>query len=169
MSTTRSATPRPRRAAPRKAASDGAAEVTSATSTPSSGNGGTTPPLPFGSPQELAAWGLGASTAYLHGVQAVFDLWKQQADGWVQFNEAAWTAAAGWFEGLSKQGPGAELLEAEVEHVVSPLAASPLAWPAQEAARQAMTMAASAWNDWLGWSAEWAQQPPGLPGMSPRA
>jgi len=40
--------------------------------------------------------------------------------------------------------------EAEVEHATNPVAASPMmAWPAQQATRQAMTMATTTWNDWL--------------------
>jgi hypothetical protein len=160
--------------------------------------------------QDLAAWGLGASTAFMRSLQALqevqldaaretfklqeqavsqlasahgatdvaqlqlalaqgggqvamqsmarigevatrqaFDAWKEVADGWGRFQGAAWTAAAQWLGGVSRQAPDPELIEAEVEHVVSPLAASPFVWPVQEASRQAMTLASSAWNDWL--------------------
>ncbi|HXD06502.1 MAG TPA: phasin family protein [Burkholderiaceae bacterium] len=50
-----------------------------------------------------------------------------------------------------------EVMEAEVEHVTSPLTASPMVWPAQEASRQAMSMASTAWNDWVDWSTHWAE------------
>jgi hypothetical protein len=49
-----------------------------------------------------------------------------------------------------------DVLEAEVEHLTNPFTSSPLVWPMQEAARQAMTMASSAWNDMLNWSGRWA-------------
>ena len=101
--------------------------------------------------QDLASMGLDASTAYMQGVQMAFDFWKEGAAGWMQFNEAAWKAAAQWFGGLSKESADLERIEAEVDHVVSPMAASPFVWPAQEAARQAMTLATATWNDWLAW------------------
>jgi hypothetical protein len=46
------------------------------------------------------------------------------------------------------------MIQAELEHVLSPMAASPLVWPAQEATRQAAQMAASTWNDMLSWSGQ---------------
>ena len=101
--------------------------------------------------QDLASMGLDASTAYVQGVQMAFEFWKEGAAGWMQFNEAAWKAAAQWFGGLSKDSEGLQRIEAEVDHVMSPVAASPFVWPAQEAARQAMTLATATWNDWLDW------------------
>jgi hypothetical protein len=86
-----------------------------------------------------------------------FDGWKDGAAGWAQLHGAAWMAATRWFGGLAQQPTDPELIEAEVEHVVSPFTASPFVWPAQEAARQAMTLAGSAWNDWLSWSGRWAE------------
>jgi len=101
--------------------------------------------------QDLASTSLDASTAYMQGVQMAFEFWKEGAAGWMQFNEAAWKAAAQWFGGLSKDSEGLQRIEAEVDHVMSPVAASPFVWPAQEAARQAMTLATATWNDWLDW------------------
>jgi hypothetical protein len=103
--------------------------------------------------QDLASMSVDASHAYVRGLQLAFDFWKEGAAGWVELNGAAWQAAGQWFGGLGKNGAGLERIEAEVEHVVSPLAASPFAWPAQEATRQAMTLATAAWNDWLNWQA----------------
>ena len=101
--------------------------------------------------QDLASTSLDASTAYMQGVQMAFEFWREGAAGWMQFNEAAWKAAAQWFGGLSKDSEGLQRIEAEVDHVMSPVAASPFVWPAQEAARQAMTLATATWNDWLDW------------------
>jgi len=126
-------TSRKTRSAPRKAA----AHVTAPT----------TPPAV----QDLASTSLDASTAYMQGVQMAFEFWKDGAAGWMQFNEAAWKAAAQWFGGLSKDSAGLQRIEAEVDHVMSPVAASPFVWPAQEAARQAMSLATATWNDWLAW------------------
>jgi hypothetical protein len=81
--------------------------------------------------------------------------WSDAAAGWVQVNGATWGAALQWLGGVARPSDP-ELVEAEVEHVVSPLAASPLIWPAQEAARQALGAAGAAWNDWLSWSNRWA-------------
>jgi hypothetical protein len=101
--------------------------------------------------QDLASMSLDASTAYVRGVQMAFEFWKQGAQGWVQFNEAAWKAAGQWMGALPNDSAGLERMEAEVEHVVSPVAASPFIFPAQEATRQAMSLATAAWNDWLSW------------------
>jgi hypothetical protein len=83
--------------------------------------------------------------------------WNDAAAGFAHMNGATWTAALQWFNGVARQPADAELVEAEVEHVVSPLAASPFVWPAQEAARQALGVAGAAWNDWLSWSNRWAE------------
>jgi hypothetical protein len=103
--------------------------------------------------QDLASINLDASTAYVRGLQLAFEFWKDGAAGWVEFNEAAWKAAGQWFGEFAKDGAGLQRIEAEVDHVVNPWTASPFAWPAQEATRQAMTLATSAWNDWLTWQA----------------
>jgi hypothetical protein len=86
--------------------------------------------------------------------------WSMAAIGLLQLQGAASSTAMQW---LALQGrfpvtaEAFEALEAEVEHVTNPLVASPLVWPAQEATRQAMTLATSAWNDWLSWSSHWAE------------
>jgi len=108
------------------------------------------PDLPV---QDLATMSVDASNAYVQGLQLAFDFWKEGAAGWVELNGAAWKAAGQWFGGLGPDGAALERVEAEVDHVVNPLAASPFVWPAQEATRQAMTLATSAWNDWLTWQA----------------
>ncbi len=76
----------------------------------------------------------------------------QLAEGLTRMNGALWNAATEWMKVQAALPQTADVLEAEVEHVTSPLAASPLMWPAQEATRQAMTLASSAWNDWISWS-----------------
>ena len=193
----------------RKTAAPAHAQARS-TDTPDAALDGTLDPLAEQATRDLAAWGLGASTALLRVVQAVqevqleaareacklqeqavsqlasahsaadlaqwqmtlaqsggqvamqsmsrigevatrqaFDAWKEASDGWGRLQGAAWSAAAQWFNGVAGQSADPELVEAEVEHVVSPLAASPFVWPVQEASRQAMTLASAAWNDWL--------------------
>jgi len=77
---------------------------------------------------------------------------SELANGLTRMSSAAWISAAEWMKVQSALPQSADVLEAEVEHVTSPLAASPLIWPAQEATRQAMTLASSAWNDWISWS-----------------
>ena len=100
---------------------------------------------------DFASMSLDAPTAYVQGVQMAFEFWKEGAAGWVRFNEEAWKAAALWMGVLSKDSAGLERIEAEVDHVINPLAASPFVFPAQEATRQAMALATAAWNDWLAW------------------
>lgn len=73
-------------------------------------------------------------------------------------NEAmgAWTRAQGiagtfgqqWLEAAAAARP--DQLEAQVEHVTTPLTSSPFVMPAQEAVREAMTLGARNWSEWLG-------------------
>jgi hypothetical protein len=80
------------------------------------------------------------------------ELWNESATGLARLHSAAWTSAVQWGR-IQARMPQDEAIEAEVDHVTSPIAASPLVWPAQEATRQAMTLAASTWNDLLSWPA----------------
>lgn len=84
------------------------------------------------------------------------DQWLQLAqatgNGLVRLQNTFWESALSFFRLQSALGGSSEMIEAEVEHVLSPMAASPLMWPAQEATRQAAQMAANSWNDWLSWS-----------------
>lgn len=64
-----------------------------------------------------------------------------------------WGSAMQWSHLAQTDAPGAaEEIEASVDHVVNPLIASPMLWPTQEAAREAMTLANTAWKDWFAWS-----------------
>jgi hypothetical protein len=74
----------------------------------------------------------------------------------VRLQSAYWESALNFFRLQTQLGGSSEMIEAEVEHVLSPMAASPLVWPAQEATRQAAQMAANTWNDWLNWSGHFA-------------
>lgn len=85
-------------------------------------------------------------------VKNAVDLWSESAAGVTRLNGAALASALEWTR-VTARMPQDEAIEAEVEHVTSPIAASPLVWPAQEATRQAMTLAASTWNDLLSWPA----------------
>lgn len=80
------------------------------------------------------------------------DLWSESAAGFTRLHGAALQGLLQWTR-VQARMPQDEAIEAEVEHVTSPIAASPLVWPAQEATRQAMTLAASTWNDLLSWPA----------------
>jgi hypothetical protein len=82
----------------------------------------------------------------------VADLWAESANGLARLHGAALNGALQWRQ-VQARMPQDEAIEAEVDHVTSPIAASPLVWPAQEATRQAMTLAASTWNDLLSWPA----------------
>ncbi|WP_028997496.1 phasin family protein [Azohydromonas australica] len=84
------------------------------------------------------------------------DQWLQVAqatgNGLLRLQSAYWESALNFFKLQAALGGSSEMIEAEVEHVLSPMAASPLMWPAQEAGRQVAQMAANGWNDWLSWS-----------------
>jgi hypothetical protein len=88
------------------------------------------------------------------------DQWLQLAqatgNGLVRLQSAYWESALNFLRLQTHLGGSSEMIEAEVEHVLSPMAASPLVWPAQEATRQAAQMAANTWNDWLNWSGHFA-------------
>lgn len=76
---------------------------------------------------------------------------QELTDAWLRANTALWEGFTQWSQLQSKLGGDADLVEAEVEHVTNAWSANPWVWPAQEAARQSMTVAGSAWNEWLSW------------------
>ena len=90
------------------------------------------------------------------GTQQWLQLAQATGNGLVRLQSAYWESALSFFRLQSNLGGSSEMIEAEVEHVLSPMAASPLVWPAQEATRQAAQMAANTWNDWLSWSGHFA-------------
>jgi hypothetical protein len=53
-----------------------------------------------------------------------------------------------WLDAAAKQRP-AEALEAQLNQLVTPAAALPMLWPAQESVREAVTLGTRAWHDWL--------------------
>jgi len=86
--------------------------------------------------------------------KSALELWSESAAGYVKLQNAAWSALLQFSKVQAALPPSAEVLEAEVEHITNPVTSSPLVWPAQEATRQAMTLAASTWNDWLSWTGQ---------------
>jgi hypothetical protein len=97
--------------------------------------------------------------------KGAMDLWSESASGYAKLQNAAWSALLQFSRVQASLPVSAEVLEAEVEHVTNPVTSSPLVWPAQEATRQAMSLAASTWNDWLSWTGQVA----GMAGGSERA
>lgn len=79
------------------------------------------------------------------------DSWQEAGAGWVRASETLMKGMGQWTRLQSSLPQTADIVEAEVEHVANPFAASPLVWPAQEAARQAMGLASQGWNEWLSW------------------
>lgn len=86
------------------------------------------------------------------GAASLAQIWQEGSNGQTRMGCALWKSAMDWMRLQSTLPAHADILEAEVEHVLSPVTASPLVWPAQEAARQAALMAANGWNGWLLWS-----------------
>lgn len=78
--------------------------------------------------------------------------WARTAEGLSKLTASLMSANLQWSQVRPLEAPVAEELEASVDHLVSPVIASPMLWPAQEAAREAMTFATSALNDWFAWS-----------------
>jgi len=89
--------------------------------------------------------------------KGALDVWNESASGYARMQTAAWSALLQFSKVQAALPANSEVFEAEVEHVTSPLTASPLVWPAQEATRQAMSLAATTWNDLLSWSGQWAE------------
>jgi len=89
--------------------------------------------------------------------QSAVEVWNESASGAARLQNAAWSGALQWFAHQTSVGKRSDVLEAEVEHVTNTVAATPLVWPSQEATRQAMTFATSAWNDLLNWQGSVAQ------------
>ncbi|WP_140626322.1 phasin family protein [Methylibium rhizosphaerae] len=84
---------------------------------------------------------------------AVLDGFTRGTESASRLQSSFWGSALQWTQLAQTDAPGAaEEIEASVDHVVNPLIASPLLWPSQEAAREAMTLANSAWKDWFSWS-----------------
>jgi hypothetical protein len=84
---------------------------------------------------------------------AVLDGFTRSTESASRLQSSFWGSALQWTQLAQTDAPGAaEEIEASVDHVVNPLIASPLLWPTQEAAREAMTLANSAWKDWFSWS-----------------
>lgn len=92
----------------------------------------------------LHYWGR-AAEAVLHG----------SADGWADALALAGRAQGfggetgrHWLDAAAQQRP-AEALEAQLDQLVTPAAALPMLWPAQESVREALTLGTRAWHDWL--------------------
>lgn len=88
--------------------------------------------------------------------EALMQLLQEASSGFGRLHGACWAGLLNWLRVQTQTGGSSEMIEAEVEHVLSPMAASPLLWPAQEATRQAAQMAANNWNDWLAWNGQLA-------------
>jgi hypothetical protein len=83
-------------------------------------------------------------------------------DHMARLQNLGWSTLAQWSQLQAAMPQQPDIVEAELEHLTNPLAASPFAWPAQEATRQAFTLASSAWNDLLNWSGHWADGAAGI-------
>jgi len=84
--------------------------------------------------------------------RGALEAWSEAMSGCARLQNAAVSSWLQWSKLQQSVPANPEVLEAEMEHVANPVAATPLVWPAQEATRQAMTLAASTWNDWLSWT-----------------
>lgn len=84
---------------------------------------------------------------------ASLDSWARSTETLSRLQTSFWNSALQWTQLAQMDAPAAtEELEATVDHMVNPLIASPMMWPSQEAAREVMTLASSALNDWFSWS-----------------
>jgi hypothetical protein len=90
------------------------------------------------------------------GTRSALEAFGEATEGWARASRSAWQGLNAWSHLQSLVASNGEIAEAEVEHFTNPLSASPLVWPAQEAARQAADFASSAWHDWVEWSSRLA-------------
>jgi hypothetical protein len=88
--------------------------------------------------------------------QSAADTMQELTAGWMRAGESMWQGLGRWSQFQAAVPQTADLVEAEVEHVANPFNASPMVWPAQEAARQAATLASQGWNEWLSWGSRLA-------------
>ena len=86
------------------------------------------------------------------GARTGAEVVQRTVEGWSSTSSVALAGLGRWAEVQAALPTTPEALQAEAEHVANPLAAGPLAWPAQEAWRQGMSFASSMWNDWVDWS-----------------
>ena len=77
-----------------------------------------------------------------------FEGWSEAFKALTRANGIAQSLSQHWLGVMASANP--EMIQAQVEHATTPLTSSPLVWPAQEAVREAMTLGARNWNDWLG-------------------
>jgi hypothetical protein len=112
------------------------------------------------SPAELARVGLElaqseAEQALSHWSRTADIALRSAVDGWsaalaLSLRAQAVSGEAGrhWLDAVTQQRP-VEATQAQLDQLATPAAALPLLWPAQESVRQALTLGARAWNDWL--------------------
>lgn len=82
--------------------------------------------------------------------------WNEAFGAWARTQGIAQSVGQQWLEAAASARP--ETLEAQVEHATTPVTSSPFVWPAQEAVREAMTVGARSWNEWLGNAVQAATQ-----------
>lgn len=77
-----------------------------------------------------------------------FEAWSEAFGALTRANGIAHSLGQHWLEATASAKP--ETLAAQIEHATTPVTSSPFVWPAQEAVREAMTLGARNWNEWLG-------------------
>lgn len=77
-----------------------------------------------------------------------FDGWSEAFRALTRTSGIAQSFSQHWLETMASAKP--ETVAAQVEHATTPVTSSPLVWPAQEAVREAMSLGARNWNEWLG-------------------
>ncbi len=83
--------------------------------------------------------------------RSLAEVYQEATAGWTRASESAMNGFNQWGKFQASLPQTADMVEAEVEHVANPLAASPMMWPMQEASRQAFDVASRTWNEWLQW------------------
>jgi hypothetical protein len=76
--------------------------------------------------------------------------WNEALASWTRLQGTAASFGQHWLETAASASMRPEMLEAEVQHVTTPVTSSPFVWPAQEAVREAMTLGARNWSEWIG-------------------
>jgi hypothetical protein len=89
-------------------------------------------------------------------VRTGLDSWNDALGMFARAQALTQEAAQRWSDAAAAAKP--ETLQAQVEHVTTPLTASPLVWPAQEALREMVSLGSRPW--WWAASAPEAGRPP---------
>lgn len=80
--------------------------------------------------------------------RTALESWNEAIGALARTQQIVQAAGRQWLDAAAAVRP--DVVEAQVEHVTTPVTSSPLVWPTQEAVREAISAGTRSWNEWLG-------------------